>query len=158
MIGLTEYALIKNNYCLCYFGAANEYLVQLRLLRPFLQKRFPGLNLYLSCKDESMAFLENEDRVVPLSRLKIERPSFAHVRELVFNGKDHPVEMLLKESGIAEYQVPIPKTPDCTNGCAVIVHGSFPTVSLNLEQIQFAKRYARNFGWTPILDKDSCET
>ncbi len=40
MISFIEYAKISDNYCICYFGYADEYLVQLRMLQPILEREF----------------------------------------------------------------------------------------------------------------------
>ena len=79
MIGLEHYASIKNNYCIGYFGNANEHLIQLKLLRPFMERKFPGLNIYLGCKDESMEYLRDCDNVIPISEMRKRKTEFASI-------------------------------------------------------------------------------
>ena len=92
MIGLTNYAKIKNNYCVCYFGYSDEYLVQLRLTKPYMSKAFSGLNIYIGCKDSSISFLDGMEHVLKLTEIKARKPDFAHIAELRYDGgSDHPI-------------------------------------------------------------------
>ena len=154
MIGLEHYASIKNNYCIGYFGNSDEYLIQLRLLRPFLERRFHGLNIYLSCKDASIQYLDNCDKVIPLSGLRDKKSKFAHVRELRFNGNTHPIADLLTESFISNYVITSHIEEEHTNLCVISTQGSYPTSPLKKKQIDILKRKAYDKGFEIQIDGD----
>lgn len=101
MIAFEHYTKIKNNYCVGYFGFYDGFLKELHAVRPFIERAFPGINLYIACKDESLHVLGNTDRIVKLSELKVRKGEFANYRELWFDGFTHPVAQFLEESGLA---------------------------------------------------------
>lgn len=130
MISFLHYSKIKDKYCIAYFGNANEYLVQLKLLRPILEQKFSGTKIYLACKPESMYLLEGEERILDKDTLSLKYRSFAHVRELTCNMKTHPIENFLKESEIKNYV--ICEKSECNSEKTVIFpKGCLPTKSIN---------------------------
>lgn len=139
MISFTDYSKIANNYCICYFGHADEYLVQLRLLKPLLSKEFPEINIYYGCKDEKIHILGNCERILKLSELKIRKTEFAHISEIKSNGQTHPIEDLLIESGITKFAIDIPKAVK-TDRCVIISNGYFPTKPLEKDKIDRLKK------------------
>ena len=153
MISFRDYAKIKDNYCLCYFGLAEDYLVQLKVLRPYLEDAFPGVNLYLGCKDESYKWFEGEKRIVKLSQLKEMKPNFAHVSEIKFNMKDHPIERLLAQSGLKQYVI-CEKAEIPTQKCVIITKSTFPTKPLEEKQVMALKRIAAQQGVQAEVDTD----
>ena len=139
---LTEYVKIKDNYCICYFGHQTAYLVQLRILRPFIEQALPKLRLYICCNDEYLYLFEDEPRIVAHSQ--IDKKQFAFIRELVAN-KDHVIENLLKESDIA-----IPALPQTNKDgvCLILPEGIPPVKSVS---VQMLEKYARLRGLEPIV-------
>ena len=125
MIGYEQYARIKDNYCLCYFGYSDEYLVQLKLLKPVLEQHFPGLNICLGCKDDKAHLLRDSGHVLLLSQIKMERRSYGYIREICFNSQTHPVEDLLVESGIKELNLDFPRKARTNNLCVIITEGAY---------------------------------
>lgn len=97
---LDDYCKIKNKYCICYFGTQVEYLKQLENILPLLTRKFPGLDIYLSSKDEYVDTFRSLDKVVPLSKLS--RDDFGYVKEIRSKPGSNPVEQFLKDSGILE--------------------------------------------------------
>lgn len=141
MINFNEYARIKDRYCLCYFGPSDEYVVQLMLLRPVIERELPGLEIHIGCKDE----LANFPRSMKLSEIKVRRSEFAHIKDVRFNGKTHPIEDLLNESNIQNWDVSVPIQEDHTVKCVVITRGNYPTKPLESRQIEACRKMFKNY-------------
>jgi hypothetical protein len=125
-------------------------LVQLRLIKPSLERRFPGLNICFGCKDDKVAFLK--ESALTISRLKVDRHNFAHIREIKFNGQTHPIEDLLCEAGM---KIPVITTeirPRENDRCVLVAHGNYPTKSLEKIQIEQLKALVQNDGY--VIDWD----
>ena len=146
MIALEQYNKIRNNYCLAYFGGSNEYLVQLRLLRPIFEQYFKGLNIYYCCSDDKIKYLRGTDRVLTLSELRERKSEFAHVKEMTYNGQSHPVLDLLEQSGINRFSIPT-HTTDHTNICSIVTKGSYPTINLLQTQIRAIQKMSIHNGY-----------
>lgn len=148
----TNYAKIKDNYCICYFGYSNEYLIQLDTLRPFIEKQYPGLNIYLGCKDDVAHLLSG--KTLKLSHIKSRKSEFAHIRELKYDHQSHPIEQFIKECNIKNYMIDNKSQKDMTTLCVIISHGSYPTTNLTNEQIQKCKMIARSQRFDVAVDVD----
>lgn len=153
MIAFEEYVKIKNNYCICYFGYCNEYLVLLELLRPCIESTFPGMNFYISCKDDCLSFLSDHTKVLPISELKIRKKEFAHIKELKNDGKKHPVQDILEQSNI---KLPIfdLQNNQITSKAIIVNENIYPTNPLTSKQIQTAIRIAELRGFQVELSND----
>lgn len=150
MIAFEKYSKIRNNYCICYFGYSDEYLVQLRLLKPLIEHRFPGLNLCFGCRDDRADLLRGCNGLLIASRIKAERENFAHIRELRYNGRSHPVEDLLEESQIQQRCVHHTIKPRETDKCVIIAEGNYPTVGLTKAIKEQLQRMAKDEGFGDI--------
>ena len=128
-----------------YFGPSKEYLVQLRLLRPILEKKFVDLNIHFCCKDDDINLLGKE-KTLTMSQLSVKRNKFAHVYEFFTNNQVHPIEEMLKECEITEYET---NTPDIeqSNKCVIVSEGNYPTKNLNKAQINKLKNKATASGY-----------
>lgn len=151
-IPLPQYAQIKDNYCIAYFGNSKEYLVQLALLRPFMEKAFPGVKVYLSCKDDCMYILKNEERIISKTELKESRNSFGYIRELLCDMQSHPVEEFMKESNIPFG--PICRTTQNEGYAILLTNGIVPVKPLNGDQIKKAIDFIRSKGEEPVLNEN----
>jgi len=98
-MGFEQYAKVKDNYCICYFGHNDEYLAQLVRVKPLIEAALPGIHIHLGCKDDKAHLLEGHSPL-KLSEIKIRRKDYAYVREMKFNGRTHPIKDLLEECGI----------------------------------------------------------
>jgi hypothetical protein len=152
MIPFPEYARIKNNYCLAYFGYSNEYLVQMRQIRPLLERRFPGLSIHLCGKDDFVHLL-GRDRVVKLSEIKIRKKDFAHICELSYAAR-HPVEQLLEDSGITDWTV-CREVAETTSLAVIVTKGFHPTKSLEQRTIDHLARIAGSSGYDVQIGGDA---
>ena len=145
MISFANYSKIANNYCVCYFGHSDEYLVQLRLLKPIIEKSFPDLNVYIGCKDEKSHILGDCNHILKLTELKIRKSEFAYISELKYNGSTHPIEDFLVGAKITNFVLPIPKV-DRTVKCVIVPSGSYPTNPIEKHKIELLKRVATSKG------------
>lgn len=150
-VPLTTYAKIKNRYCIVYVGNCNEYLVQLKLIRPSIEKIYPGIEIYLVCKDDAFYLLENEPKTLTRSEYVKER--YGYTRELFCDMHTHPVEELLKESNIPKLLL---RTEQKKGGnfCAIYPFGAAPTKSLNREQIEKVEKYVVSKNMKPQINGD----
>lgn len=143
MIPLPEYAKIKDNYCVAYMGHSKEYLVQLKLARPFIESELPGTKVYICCRDEYMYLLSGQERILPRSELQERRSGFAYVRELLCDMASNPVEQLLNESDIPYGEVASPEYgPGEAEVCRVFHFGQAPTRSLDGAELKRLMSYA----------------
>lgn len=108
MIAFSQYARIKDNYCIGYFGPSEPLLLQLRDIRPFLEHSFPNIKIYIACRDQSAHVLKGCDRIIKMSDLKSKRDDFGQLSELAFDGKNHPITKLFKDMGIGPCPIPLP--------------------------------------------------
>ena len=149
----SKYAQIKDFYCICYFGYSDEYLYQLKLVRPFIEQSYPGLKIYLGCKDEKRYILENEPQLLSISELRLKRYEFAHIKELKFNGRSHPIEDLLTECKINNCVITENWQEIHTTKCVIVTQGHYPTKPLEKRQIEEIKRRAIKQGYEPVIDE-----
>jgi hypothetical protein len=137
-VPLPEYVKVKDKYCIAYFGHCDDYLVQLKLLRPIMEKSFPGIHVYIACKTSAMEHMEGEDNVVNIANPK----DYGYFRELRCDMASHPVEAFMKESGLPCGPVRI--KPFATNSKkrgVIVQNGMLPTRSLSMEQIIAARKF-----------------
>lgn len=155
MIPLPEYSKIKDNYCIAYFGHCKEYLVQLRLLRPAMESIFPGIRIFLCCNDDYLYVLKDEPRILGKTTLLQNKSQFAYIRELVFNGADHPIEEFMRESDIPIgpiRELPIYCKP--TGGlAALLTQCQHPVRSITGSQTQKAIQFAKDLGCDVQINK-----
>lgn len=142
----SKYAKIKNNYCICYLGNSDEYLVQLRLLLPILESKFPGLKIHLMGKDDKIDLLGQNG--IKFSDLRHLKSHFAHINYIKYNGNTHPIEDLLNESPCVVSE----KILNPTTRCAIITQGNYPVVPINQHIISRLKTMAQKRGFDVEID------
>ncbi len=139
---------IKNKYLIAYFGHANEYLIQLVLLRPIIESHFPGLEIHFCFRQEAMYLVKDEPRIFSKEKFRDRKGQFGYVREINCNSQQHPVDQLMMESKIPYQNVW--RTPrNDTGRCLIARNGSFPTGSLNETQVEQLRTYARRNDYEP---------
>jgi len=148
-VPLPTYAKIKDRYCIAYFGNCNEYLIQLKLLRPHIQKIYPGIKIYLVCKDDAFHFLKDE--INTLSRSEYDKNMFAYTRELTCDMQSHPVEDLLKESNIPKLLAKFEHRKG-GNNCCIYPRGCLPTKSLTDTQLQKVINHVKSKNLNPVVE------
>lgn len=142
------YEKIKNKICLAYYGPAKEYLIQIKLLRPFLEHKFKDLKIYIACKPDSMYLLQDEERIIKSENKKdLEPNKFGLIKEIICNTQSHPVEKLFIDSNL---EIPtIQTTINKFNSRIAVIYpqATFPTKSLSNIQIDNIKQELINDGY-----------
>jgi len=151
MIPLPEYAKIKDKYCIAYFGNCDEYLVQLKFLRPIMEKTYPGIQVYLACKPSALEWLEGEENVVTGT---INHREFGYFRELRCDMRSHPVEAFMKESNIHCGPVRAIPIASPTKRGVIIQNGMLPTRSMSMDQILACRKFLFSKSCTIEMDGD----
>jgi len=149
---LPHYAKIKDRYCIGYFGRSNEYLVQLLLLRPNIEKELPGIQIYIACMDEVFHLLDGHPHVLTYSQLRENELNFAYIRNLTCDLQSHPIEVLMVES-----EIPLPvEVPEPPSGdhCLISPEGVIPTHSLTQDQIAKCRELAEAEGLEVVVGND----
>lgn len=152
MIEFAKYAKVKDRYCLCYFGPNEEYLLQLKLLKPVVERHFPGIVVGLGCRDDRAHILEGLSEFMKVSEFKAKMDSYGHIREIVYNGASHPILDLVDECGISDCTV-VGEPPDVhTRRCVIVTQATYPTKNLEKRQIDILKKTASEAGYDVELD------
>lgn len=110
-----------------------------------MEKTFPGVKVFLACRDEHLYLLEGEERIISKSELSEKKHCFGYVRELLCDMESHPVEEFMKESDIPYEKIQTQKTK-ATGKCALLTNGITPVACLTAKQIQLAIDYIQKKG------------
>lgn len=124
-----------------YLGNAVEYLIQLLLLRPNMEQKYPGVKIYIACRNETFHILNGNERVLTYEELKASENNFVHIRELKCDMLNHPVEEFIEESGIS-MKINITPVTETSHRCVIIPNGDAPTQSMTPAQIDKCKAIA----------------
>jgi len=144
-IAFTHFATICNNYCMAYHGLVPEYIVQLRALRPIFKVAFPKLNLFISCRDEFMYLMGDEEGVIPLSQYRDSKHRFSYCREIGTSIEPpHAIFRLVDES-IPNCKIAIEPRQPVSNRCLICPEGALPTKVF--EDVTRLKAYAEQAGY-----------
>ena len=150
---LPQYAEIKDFYCISYIGNNNEHILQLKMLRPFMESKFPGIQVYIACKDHLIYLLQEEKNILTHSELSDRRNYFGYIRQMSTDFYVHSVEEFMKESEVP--CGPIPQKKSESNGkCVLLTQGIAPTKSLSASQIEKAKKYIHSKKFSIEIDVD----
>ena len=153
-IAFELYKEIRNRYCIAYFGLADEYLIQLAAIRPFIEAKFPGIVIYIA-HDNNANILDGETNVLSMSKLKEERNLFAHIREINYNSDGiHPIENILKECNIQQYTIQIPNRNSHNGHCVITTDAVYPSSPLHGSQIKEIVNLARQQGYISHINED----
>jgi hypothetical protein len=141
---LPQYIKAKDNYCIAYYGNNKEHLIQLKLLRPIMERTFPGIKVFLACREDSSYLLKGQDRILTREELKDNKHMFAYIRELVCDMQSHPVEEFMKESDIPCGPI-LEKQQAWGTNCVLLASGVPPVRSLTANQIRLAILHIKKF-------------
>jgi|TARA_Y100000034_G_scaffold104871_1_gene131721 hypothetical protein len=150
-----HYSVIKNRYCIAYFGPMAEYIIQLNALFPIIEKQFPKLEMYLAIRNELLYLIENRKRVILKSEIPEFKDRIAYFREVKLDFYNHPILKILEESNIKipKNSFPINKEPSVK--CVIVTHGiNPPTQSLNEEQIKKLHDMCQAEGYQVEIDSN----
>jgi hypothetical protein len=152
-VPLPQYAEIKDNYCIAYYGDNREYIVQLKILRPTMEKTFPGIKVYLSCKNNYMYLLKGEQRIIQFEELDKNRNLFGYIRTIKDENNTHPIENFMKESDIEILPIKTNTNPS-NKKCVIISNGIEPVRSLTGDQIKKLYENLESKGFDIFLNID----
>ena len=116
-----------------------------------MEKTFPGVEVYIACKEEAMRIFKDEHRVLSKKELEQSYGELAYIRELNCNMRDHPVQQFMIESGIP-YGPINQKVNTLNKNCLIVSKGQLPTKSLTESQLDLVKNLAKNQGYTVATD------
>lgn len=118
-----------------------------------MEETFPGVSVYISCKDDYLYLLQNESKALGQTDLKENKNQFAYIRELACDMQSHPVEEFMNESSIKIEPICNSKITS-KKTCVILTNSILPVRSLTGEQIQKTIAYARSKGCEPRLNED----
>jgi hypothetical protein len=148
---LPQYAKVKDNYCIAYFGNNKEHIVQLKLLRPYMEATFPGVKVYLACREDSAYLLKGEERIIIREELKENKHLFGYVRELLCDMQSNPIEEFMNESAIPFGPIRA-EQPLKNKKCVLLTNGISPVKSLTGNQIKLAISHIQSKGYQPEIN------
>jgi hypothetical protein len=149
---LEKYANIKDCFAISYLGRSGEYLVQLLAIRPYLEKKLPGIQIFLIYRDSYAHLLNGADRSVKVS--EFDKTQFIGTKEINYDGnRRHPVELLLKEAEIENCIIEA-STPPHTTKCVIVTKGNYPTVDLTKQQTAELEKIATSRKYDVEFDTD----
>lgn len=153
-IALERYKLIRNNLCLSYTGRCDEYIIQLKLLRHLIEKQFPELKIFISCRDEISHLLKREDNVILESELQSKRRNFGYIKKIKYViGMPHPIDHLFSLSGISVE--PVTLNAESKNSlCSIISKSEFPTKEISKSYIEELRTKAMFDGYHVEVNPD----
>jgi hypothetical protein len=148
---LPQYATIKNDLCLYYAGFLHEHVLQLKMLRPMIERQLPGINIHLCVRDSAEYLVKDEPRIVLASQFHENRKNFAYIKNIVSDPATHPIWQMITESSLAIDPVP-QKESDRSKLCLITSKGSAQTGSLTNLEIQKLRSKLVSRGFQVELD------
>jgi hypothetical protein len=140
-----DHIKLKDKLCLTYNGHNPEYLIQLKLIKPFLLEKYPGIEITFACREQYRYCIPES-----ISIEQYNCKNFGYTIPIKFdaNSGQHPILFLLKESGIVhKYNV---RGPIGQNGF-ICPEGNFPTESLDIRQTQHLRSWVQSKGFKPCV-------
>lgn len=101
-----------------------------------MESTFPGVQVYLACREDSAYLLKGEDRIITKEELKENKHLFGYIRELSCDMQSHPIEEFMNESAIPCGPIRAKQLP-WEGGCTLLTNGVAPVRSLSGNQIKF---------------------
>ena len=117
-----------------------------------MESTFPGIQVYLSCRDEHMYLLKGEEKIISRTDLKESKNKFAYIREIYCDLIKHPVESFMLESDIpikTEYKLQI-KEPA---SCVLLTNCTPPVKTLTGNQIKQIIEIMQSKNLVPAINK-----
>lgn len=144
----THYLKVKNKICIYHEGNTPEYLVQLRMLAPTIEKYFPGIHVSFAGRDHYLNWLSPHPSIMSIAEFVIDKMEFALNISVTFNASQekHPVHDLV---GCPIISYPIKGS---VNHFGIICpEGSYPTKSLDAHQINHLRSWVTGRGFLPLV-------
>jgi hypothetical protein len=145
-VAFTHYAKVRNKYCYAYYGLVPEYVTQLRMLRPLLSRQFPDLTVFISCLDDFMYLMGDEENTITFTEMKENKARFAHIHEIGTSiNPPHAIWQVIKDT-VPDIKLDIQLREQHARRCFVCPDGALPTKSY--QQVERLKAYAAGRGFT----------
>ena len=118
-----------------------------------MEKTFPGIKVYLSCKNNYMYLLKDEQRIIQFEELDKNRNLFGYIRTIKNENNTHPIENFMLESDIEV--LPIKTNTNTSNKkCVILSNGIEPVRSLTGDQIKKLYEKLESKGFDVFLNVD----
>jgi hypothetical protein len=69
-VPLSKYISIKDKYCIGYFGRDKSLILDLLKSRKAMEKQFPGLVVFIACKNEMMELIKGHHDIILESNIE----------------------------------------------------------------------------------------
>lgn len=140
------YNEIRNKVLICYLGHSKDYLVQLRIIRPYLEKL--GLDIWIGCRDEYRDWV---DKVITLSDFEDKKEEFVYSLEITYASDEiHPIWKLWKEAEVKLDK--IEQKPPQTTIAILTTECNYPTKPLSIKQTTQLREYLLRKGMSSIVE------
>ncbi len=96
-VPFSKYILVKDHYCLSYFGEDKEVLSYLLNARDCIEKELPGIKVFICCSENMTRQFHGKRNLINESKLKEYQGRFTYYRNLV---KKDDINLILEESKI----------------------------------------------------------
>jgi hypothetical protein len=145
-----HYVKVKDKICICYYGHATEYIVQLRLLRPSLEATFPGMFIALACRPQYMHYLSSDPQSTSTDTLH-QQSEYGWVFNVMYdaNEKIHPIWKIIRDCKTLVQKRPVVQSK--SHHGIVCPEGNFPTGSLNAYQTTQIRSWVQGRGFKPLV-------
>jgi len=143
---------VKDKYCIFYFGLFDEFILQLIYLRPAIEKEFPGLELYIACKDEFYSQVQHHKNIV--SYKDYNKTNFGCSKELLFDNVEHPILSLLEDSAITLKYLDRVEVKTDSKKCVILTSGVGAIKSLTAPEINKLQQMALLQGYDVEVNGD----
>ena len=117
-----------------------------------MESTFPGVQVFISCRDEYMYLLKGQERIISRTDLKENKKKFAYIREIYCDLLQHPVEAFMKESEIP-IQTNCHLTVQKPASCVIITACNPPVKTLNGNQISQLIKMCRDRRMEPTFNQ-----
>lgn len=95
---LSSYIAVKDKYCIGYFGGDRSLLTDMLSVRKVIEKEFPGLQIYIACKNDMQDLVMGSKNVILESNMPSFTGKLAYFR--ILEEKSDLIK-LLEESNIS---------------------------------------------------------
>lgn len=116
-----------------------------------MEKTFPGIKVYLACREDSVYLLKDEERIITREELKESKHLFGYIRELLCDMQSNPVEEFMNESQIPFGPIRADQ-PLKNKKCVLLTNGVIPVKTLTGNQIKLAIAHIQSKGYQPEIN------
>lgn len=96
-VSLKQYVLIKDKYCIGYFGSDTKKIKKLFTVRNLIEKQLPGIKIFIVCADTMQKEVKGKRNTILESNMATYRGQIAYYRILE---EKEDISDLLVESNI----------------------------------------------------------